>query len=149
MHLGEFSSGGRFENSPAVHCRVQVRHPTRPEGTDESIECCASVQLPIFVAGTRPSLRDSILLFDKPILERVGYSQISLRETAVEQPLLFELRMAEELPNSNPRPHGRRYADEKPIRKLGESTLSTSGTSMKPLLLALVEKLEFLFERVE
>jgi len=41
--------------------------------------------LPFFVAGIQPSLRDSMPLFDNPTLERVGYSQISLRETAVEQ----------------------------------------------------------------
>ena len=37
------SPGGSFENSPAVHCRVQIRHPTSPEGTAEFIERHASV----------------------------------------------------------------------------------------------------------
>ena len=41
------SPGGRFENSPAVHCRVQIRHSTSPEGTAESTECHASVPVPI------------------------------------------------------------------------------------------------------
>src|SRR6266496_521006 len=41
--IGRFTSpGGRFDNSPAVHCRVQVRVWIRPEGTVESSECNTS-----------------------------------------------------------------------------------------------------------
>src|SRR6266487_1905436 len=76
------SPGGRIENSPAVHCRVQFRHLIRPGGTDEFIPCHASVPIPMDVSVIQPSLRDSMPLFDNPTLERVGYSQISLRETA-------------------------------------------------------------------
>ena len=59
------SPGGRFENSPAVHCRVPRRAPTSPEGTAEGSECPASVPRPILVAEIHPSL------FDNPTLERV------------------------------------------------------------------------------
>src|SRR6266545_3638605 len=31
------SPGGRFENSPAVHCRVRIGHYASPEGTAESV----------------------------------------------------------------------------------------------------------------
>ena len=51
------------------------------------------------MAEIQPSLRDSMSLFDNPTLERVGYSQISLRETPDEQPLLFEERGAKKCPN--------------------------------------------------
>jgi len=46
----------------------------------------SSIQIPILVI--RPSLRDSMLQLHDPTLERVGYSQISLRETAEELPWL-------------------------------------------------------------
>ena len=36
------SPGGRFDNSPAVHCRVQIRVWIRPDGTTESRDCYAS-----------------------------------------------------------------------------------------------------------
>ena len=100
------SPGGRFENSPAVHCRVPMQYPTSPEETAESSECHASVHRPILVGEIQPSLRDSMSLFDNPTLERVGYSQISLRETPDEQPLLFEERRAKKCPNSSAGPFG-------------------------------------------
>ncbi len=48
MKLSPFPSpGGRFENSPAVRCRVRIRHSTSPEGTAETIECDVFVPIPI------------------------------------------------------------------------------------------------------
>ena len=76
----QFSPGGRFDNSPAVHCRVQARDSARPEGTHESIESHGCVRGRFLVAAFQPSLRDLLSLLDKPTLERVGYFQISLRE---------------------------------------------------------------------
>jgi len=84
------SPGGRFENSPAVHCRVQIGHSRSPAGTAECSECHASVLIPIHGAAVRSSLRDLMLYHYIPTLERVGYSQISLRETAAESPVLFD-----------------------------------------------------------
>ena len=57
---GEFSPGGRFENSPAVHYRVHIRQSTSPGGTAESAECHATVPIPILVSVIQPSLRDSM-----------------------------------------------------------------------------------------
>ena len=108
------SPGGRFENSPAVHCRVPMRHPRSPEGTAESSECHESVPIPILVAEIQPSLWNSMSLFDNPTLERVGCSQISLRETPDEQPLLFEERRAEKCPNSRAGPLARRNGKLRP-----------------------------------
>jgi len=65
--VGKFSPGGRFENSPAVHCRVPKRQSTSPEGTAESTECHASVPISIFVAVIQPSLRDWMSLFLSPL----------------------------------------------------------------------------------
>src|SRR5436309_15435324 len=62
------SPGGRFENSPAAYCRVQIRLRISPEGTAESLELI------------QPSLRDGKSFYRSPTLERVGYCQISLRE---------------------------------------------------------------------
>ena len=90
MGRGYPSPGGRTENSPAVHCRVEMPDRTSPEGTTESIECLASGPSTGLAGEIRPSLRDSMPQFDNPTLERVGYSRISLRETADEQPFLFK-----------------------------------------------------------
>src|SRR6266540_174149 len=55
------SPGGRIENSPAVHCRVQRDIKQSPEGTAETIECHASILTPFFAQrfsrpfGTRGS----------------------------------------------------------------------------------------------
>jgi hypothetical protein len=68
----EFSPGERSENSPAVHCRVQVCCRISLEGTVE------------FVELIQPSLRDGTFLLRRPTLERVGYFQFSLREMADE-----------------------------------------------------------------
>src|SRR2546428_1430805 len=83
------SPGGRFENSPAVYCRVQIQHSTSPEGTAESGECPGSFHIFDFVVMIQPSLRDSIFSVHYPTLERVGYCQLSLREKAKEHPELF------------------------------------------------------------
>src|SRR5258705_9366633 len=80
----DVSPGGRFETSPAVHCRVGMRYPIRPEGTGESIECLGFVLIPRHAAAILPSLRDLLPLFDHPTLERVGYCQFSLREMATD-----------------------------------------------------------------
>src|SRR6266496_1332233 len=69
----KLSPGGRFENSPAVHCRVEFRHFTSPVGTAESSERHASVPIPIYGAAPQPSLRDLMPLLHIPTLERVGY----------------------------------------------------------------------------
>jgi hypothetical protein len=90
-----FSPGGRFENSPAVHCRVQRRYPARPEGTDEFFECYGSIRNPFLAAEFQPSLRDWMSLFDKPTLSRVGYFQISLREMAAASSALAPKRELE------------------------------------------------------
>ena len=81
---GDFSPGGSIENSPAVHCRVQIRRYPSPEGAVEISECEVSVPFPIFMALIQPSLRDLILLLPGPTPEGVGYSHFSLRETADE-----------------------------------------------------------------
>src|SRR5206468_13107842 len=81
----------RLENSPAVHCRVQFRNSNSPEGTAESSVYHATVPIPVCMATTRPSLRDSILLFGNPSLDSVGYSRISLREMAAQEPLVFDV----------------------------------------------------------
>ena len=77
-----------------------MRHRTSPEGTAEPIECDACVHIPIPVAEIQPSLRDAMSLFNIPTLERVGYSQISLRETTADvQPILIEEQKAEKRPS--------------------------------------------------
>src|SRR5213594_975562 len=81
--------GGRLENSPAVHCPVQVGESTSPEGTAEISQCLWSIPIPILMEVIQPSLRDSMLPGHGPTLERVGYSQFSLREKAKGCPELF------------------------------------------------------------
>ena len=78
------SSGGRFENSPAVDCRVRIGDCISPAGTAESPMSYASSYC-LFRTKDRPgivqpSLRDFGYLLPNPTLERVGYSRISLRE---------------------------------------------------------------------
>src|SRR5437867_2978818 len=100
---GFLSPGGRFENSPAVHCRVQIGESTSPEGTAETSQCLWSIAIPILVEVIQPSLRDSTLLVHRPTLERVGYYQFSLREKAKERPELFGHRTAKQGQTSPPR----------------------------------------------
>src|SRR6266496_3192661 len=76
------SPGGRFENSPAVHCRVSIRCCISPEGTVEYLRWLTSASISIDVGVIQPSLRDGTILIQSPTLERVGYFQISLREIA-------------------------------------------------------------------
>jgi hypothetical protein len=86
----EASPGGRFENRPAVDCRVRICGCMSPEGTAESIAGHMSVPITVetpdrvrgavFVGGIQPSLRDSMPFVHQPTLERVGYSRFSLRE---------------------------------------------------------------------
>jgi hypothetical protein len=82
------SPEGRFENSPAVHCRVRIPCCISPEGTVESIGCLAPAPIPTLVAVFQPSLRDGRSLSHSSTLESVGYSQISLREMAEESSAL-------------------------------------------------------------
>ena len=91
----QFSPGGRFENSPVVHCRVQVPHPARPEGTDESIKWHGSIRTAGHAAEFLPSLRDWMFLFEKPTLEKVGYFQVFLREMEVASSALAPKREME------------------------------------------------------
>jgi len=60
-----------------------------PKGRMNSSNIMRHFILPFFVLETQPSLRDSMPLFGNPTLERVGYSQISLRETANDSAFLF------------------------------------------------------------
>ena len=81
------SPGGRFENSPAVDCRVRMNPRISPAGTAESPMSYVSSYC-LFRTKDRPrmaqpSLRDFGYLLPNPTLERVGYSQISLREIGV------------------------------------------------------------------
>src|SRR6266498_1588526 len=73
------SPGGRFENSPAVDCRVQNRNASSPEGTAESSECHSSNCLLIDVAAIQPCLRDGRPWDIEPSVETLGYFQRSLR----------------------------------------------------------------------
>ena len=63
------SPGGRIENSPAVHCRVQMRFITSPEGTADSSAGRFDAEILFMVGGIQPSLRDSISVLDHPTLK--------------------------------------------------------------------------------
>ena len=101
MRPGEAPSpGGRFENSPAFQGWVQVgkisspvgtaERTERPQGSGRSVIKCTgpwSAQYGPEVAGKgprpqpyQPSLRDAGFAHLRPSLERLGYSQVSLRE---------------------------------------------------------------------
>src|SRR3989442_402226 len=82
------SPGGRFENSPAVHCRDRIRYCLSPEGTVECLGRFAAAPVPTDVGVVQPSLRDERFLSHNPTLESVGYSQISLREMSDESTAL-------------------------------------------------------------
>ena len=120
------SPGGRFENSPAVHCRVRMRHPTRPEGTDESIECHESVHTPVLMAEIQPSLRDVLPLIENPTLEKVRYSQFSLREKAHETSVLAVQARTEKRPTSSGRFAAR--ADERPVLRCCKTGIPNAPT---------------------